>query len=78
MQTTAELAVLAPAGLSVDPGAYATGIAPAIAAQMLVRGEHAGPGVGGPEAILPVARFFAELERRGLTLELAGPLPLDQ
>ncbi len=52
-------------------GAYATGVPPSIAAQMLCRGERLRDGVGGPEAILPVGPFFAELARRGLEGTLA-------
>jgi lysine 6-dehydrogenase len=45
---------------------YGTGVPPSVAAQMLCRGEALRPGVGGPEAMLPVERFFADLARRGL------------
>jgi saccharopine dehydrogenase-like NADP-dependent oxidoreductase len=48
-------------------GAVVTGTPPSVAAQMLCRGERLGDGVGGPEAMLPVGPFFAELARRGLT-----------
>ena len=55
------------AGLS-----YVTGTPPSVAAQMLYREERLGVGVGGPEAMLPVAPFFAELARRGLHATLDG------
>jgi lysine 6-dehydrogenase len=48
-------------------GATVTGTPPSVAAQMLCRGERLGDGVGGPEAMLPVKPFFAELAGRGLT-----------
>jgi saccharopine dehydrogenase-like NADP-dependent oxidoreductase len=47
-------------------GATVTGTPPSVAAQMLCRGDRLGDGVGGPEAMLPVGPFFAELARRGL------------
>ncbi len=55
------------AGLS-----FVTGAPPSVAAQMLCRGERLGTGVAGPEAMLPVQPFFAELERRGLPAALDG------
>lgn len=48
-------------------GAMVTGTPPSIAVQLLCRGERLRDGVGGPEAMLPVAPFFAELARRDLT-----------
>ena len=51
-------------------GAYATGVPPSVAAQLLCGGERLRDGVGGPEAILPPARFFAELAARGLPATL--------
>jgi lysine 6-dehydrogenase len=48
-------------------GAMVTGTPPSVAAQLLCRGERLRDGVGGPEAMLPVGTFFAELARRGLT-----------
>lgn len=72
----AEMLVTRPTGRDVDAGTYATGVPPSIAAQMLVRGDRAGPGVAGPEAMLPVGTFFGELERRGLRAEVSGPRPL--
>jgi hypothetical protein len=45
----------------------ATGTPPSVAAQLLCRGERLRDGVGGPEAMRPVGRFFAELASRGLT-----------
>jgi saccharopine dehydrogenase-like NADP-dependent oxidoreductase len=47
-------------------GATATGTPPAVAIGLLCRGDRLRDGVGGPEAMLPVAPFFAELARRGL------------
>jgi saccharopine dehydrogenase-like NADP-dependent oxidoreductase len=44
-----------------------TGTPPSIAVQLLCAGERLRDGVGGPEAMLPVGRFFAELARRGIT-----------
>jgi saccharopine dehydrogenase-like NADP-dependent oxidoreductase len=48
-------------------GAMVTGTPPSIAVQLLYAGEGLRDGVGGPEAMLPVGRFFAELARRGIT-----------
>jgi saccharopine dehydrogenase-like NADP-dependent oxidoreductase len=58
----------------VAGGSYVTGVPPSIAAQMLSRGERLRDGVAGPEAMLPVEPFFAELARRGLrgTLSMNG------
>jgi len=72
----AEMLVTRPADRDVDAGTYATGVPPSIAAQMLVRGDRAGSGVAGPEAMLPVGVFFGELERRGLRAEVSAPRPL--
>lgn len=54
----------------VPGGSYVTGVPPSIAAQLLCRGERLQNGVAGPEAMLPVEPFFAELARRGLELTL--------
>jgi saccharopine dehydrogenase-like NADP-dependent oxidoreductase len=70
VEIDADVVVRAPAGLGVDGGAWATGVPPSIAAQLLVRGERLGVGVAGPEAMLPVEPFFRELAGRGLELEL--------
>jgi saccharopine dehydrogenase (NAD+, L-lysine-forming) len=51
-------------------GATVTGLPPSVAAQLLCRGNRLRDGVGGPEAMLPIQPFFAELARRGLTGEL--------
>ena len=51
-------------------GAYATGVPPSVAAQLLCGGERLRDGVGGAEAILPPDRFFAELATRGLPATL--------
>lgn len=66
----AELRVSESQGFEHGAGATVTGVPPSIAAQMLCRGERRRDGVSGPEAILPVESFFAELARRGLTGEL--------
>jgi saccharopine dehydrogenase-like NADP-dependent oxidoreductase len=71
-ESHADVLVTPPAGIDVDQGAYATGVPPSIAAQMLVRGDRLRPGVGGPEAMLPVGPFFTELAARGIHLELSG------
>ena len=55
------------AGLS-----FVTGAPPSVAAQMLCRGERLRVGVAGPELMLPVGGFFAELDRRGLPATLDG------
>ncbi len=52
-------------------GAYVTGVPPSVAAQLLCSGERLRDGVGGPEAMLAPARFFAELTARGLPATLA-------
>jgi saccharopine dehydrogenase (NAD+, L-lysine-forming) len=51
----------------VGAGAMVTGTPPSIAVQLLCGGERLRDGVGGPEAMLPVGRFFAELARRGIS-----------
>ena len=75
VEVVADLLVRPPAGLDVDQGAFATGVPPSIAAQMLARGEVLRTGVGGPEAMLPVGAFFRELAARGLELERSDPRP---
>lgn len=77
VEVIADMLVTPPRDLDVDQGAYATGVPPSVAAQMLVRGDCSGPGVGGPEAMLPVDVFFDELGRRGLAVEIVGPRPAD-
>jgi saccharopine dehydrogenase-like NADP-dependent oxidoreductase len=72
----ADLRVTKPESLDVDADTFATGTPPSVAAQMLARGDCAGPGVAGPEAMLPTEIFFAELAARGLHLELGEPAPL--
>jgi saccharopine dehydrogenase-like NADP-dependent oxidoreductase len=49
---------------------YVTGVPPSVAAQMLCRGDARRVGVGGPEVMLPVEGFFAELRSRGLEASL--------
>jgi saccharopine dehydrogenase (NAD+, L-lysine-forming) len=65
-QLSAELKVVERPEWGASAGAIVTGVPPAIAARMLCRGERLRDGVGGPETMLPVAPFFAELRRRGL------------
>jgi saccharopine dehydrogenase-like NADP-dependent oxidoreductase len=76
----AELRVAERPEWGVAGGSYVTGVPPSIAAQMLCRGERLRDGVAGPEAMLPIEPFFAELARRGLsgTLAIGGadPVPL--
>ena len=55
------------AGLS-----FVTGAPPSVAAQMLCRGQGLRTGVAGPEFMLPVEAFFAELASRGLPATLGG------
>ena len=57
----------------VAAGALDTGVPLAIAGLMLARGEIATPGVHCPETALPLARFFAELERRGIIAKFDLP-----
>jgi saccharopine dehydrogenase-like NADP-dependent oxidoreductase len=57
-------------GFELGAGPTITGVPPSVAAQMLCRGERLRDGVGGPEAMLPVQPFFAELKRRGLEATL--------
>ena len=64
---TAEVRVGERTEWEAGAGAMVTGTPPAIAVQLLCGGERLRDGVGGPEAILPVGRFFAELARRGIT-----------
>ncbi|RME80617.1 MAG: hypothetical protein D6775_15730 [Caldilineae bacterium] len=45
------------------------GIPLSIGAQLIAQGEVAGKGVLPPEQALPTDRFFAELARRGITVE---------
>jgi saccharopine dehydrogenase-like NADP-dependent oxidoreductase len=75
VEIIAEMVVTPPSDLEVDQGAYATGVPPSVAAQMLSRGDSFGPGVAGPEAMLPVEVFFGELASRGLLIELWDPRP---
>jgi saccharopine dehydrogenase-like NADP-dependent oxidoreductase len=49
-----------------------TGCPPSIAMQLLLRGEIAARGVLPPEVAVPVAPFFAELDRRGMRVERAS------
>jgi saccharopine dehydrogenase-like NADP-dependent oxidoreductase len=66
----AELRVAERPEWEAGAGATVTGVPPSIAAQLLCGGDRIRDGVGGPEAMLPVKPFFAELARRGLTGEL--------
>jgi len=75
VEIVADMLVTPPSDLGVDQGAYATGVPPSVAAQMLARGDCLGPGVTGPEAMLPVGVFFEELSRRGLHYQVSGPQP---
>ena len=59
-----------------DSSTYSTGVPPSIAAQMMARGDHLGPGVGGPEAKLPTDVFFRELAARGMHAEVTVRRPL--
>lgn len=51
-------------GLDID-----TGAPPSIAVQLLARGEISLRGAVNPEEAIPVAPFFAELEKRGIWIE---------
>jgi saccharopine dehydrogenase-like NADP-dependent oxidoreductase len=57
-------------GFEAGAGPTVTGVPPSVAVQMLCHGERLRDGVGGPEAMLPVWPFFAELKRRGLEATL--------
>jgi saccharopine dehydrogenase-like NADP-dependent oxidoreductase len=70
VQLVAELRAAEDPRFEFGAGATVTGVPPSITAQMLCRGERLRDGVGGPEAMLSPARFFAELARRGLEGEL--------
>jgi saccharopine dehydrogenase-like NADP-dependent oxidoreductase len=70
VELVAELRVAESQGFEAGAGPTVTGVPPSIAAQLLYRGERLTDGVGGPEAMLPVKPFFAELRRRGLEATL--------
>ena len=53
-------------GVGVDAD---TGCPPSIAIQLLLRGEIEARGVLPPEVAIPVAPFFAELDRRGMRVD---------
>ncbi|HTI39478.1 MAG TPA: saccharopine dehydrogenase C-terminal domain-containing protein, partial [Vicinamibacterales bacterium] len=53
-------------GVGVDAD---TGCPPSIAIQLLLRGEIDARGVLPPEVVVPVAPFFAELDRRGMRVD---------
>jgi saccharopine dehydrogenase-like NADP-dependent oxidoreductase len=69
-ELVAEMRVAESQGFELGAGPTITGVPPSVAAQMLCRGERLRDGVGGPEAMLPVQPFFAELKRRGLEATL--------
>lgn len=53
-----------------DPQTYATGVAPSIVAQMIAKGMIMKPGVIGPEEVIDPYYFFAECEKRNLTITI--------
>jgi len=75
VEIVVDMLVTPPPDLAVDQGAYATGVPPSVAAQMLARGDRLGPGVAGPEAMLPVEVFFSELGLRGLNVQISDSRP---
>jgi saccharopine dehydrogenase-like NADP-dependent oxidoreductase len=72
----ADLPMVQHAEWRTDSSTYSTGVPPSIAAQMMARGDHLGPGVGGPEAKLPTDVFFRELAARGMHAEVTVRRPL--
>jgi saccharopine dehydrogenase-like NADP-dependent oxidoreductase len=78
VELMADLGITRQPGWRFDAGTWATGVAPSVAAQIIGRGEALAHGVGGPEVMLPIDGFFAELALRGigppqvLRVDLAG------
>ncbi len=64
----AEMVVLPHRQWRIGAGALDTGVPLSVAAQMLARRTISEPGVLCPEAAVPPGPFFAELERRGMTV----------
>jgi saccharopine dehydrogenase-like NADP-dependent oxidoreductase len=67
-RTRAEMVVLPHRGWGIGAGALDTGVPLSVAAQMLADRRIAAPGVLCPETAVPAEPFFAELERRGMTV----------
>jgi saccharopine dehydrogenase-like NADP-dependent oxidoreductase len=65
-ELVAEMKVAERSEWEAGAGATVTGVPPSVGIQLLCRGEGLRDGVGGPEAMLPVEPFFAELAGRGL------------
>ena len=56
-------------------GARDTGIPPSIVAQMIAKGEVAGPGMFAPEDIIDPDLFFDRLRERGITYRISRSRP---
>jgi hypothetical protein len=76
IEIDADLPLTQRAEWGTDSGTYSTGVPPSVAAQLLAGGQALRTGVGGPEAIVPVAPFFAALARRGMHAQMAVRRPL--
>ncbi|CAN5595926.1 saccharopine dehydrogenase C-terminal domain-containing protein [soil metagenome] len=57
----------------VSCGALDTGVPPSIAAQMIIAGQVEKKGVLAPEVALDPDKFFAELEKRNITIKRLEP-----
>ncbi|MFM9135427.1 MAG: saccharopine dehydrogenase family protein [bacterium] len=68
---TCDVEVTDPPSGEFPGGAWATGVPPSIAAQIMASGRALRTGVHGPELTMPLDLFFAELAARGM-------IPLDR
>jgi saccharopine dehydrogenase-like NADP-dependent oxidoreductase len=76
VEIDADLPLMQRAEWGTDSGTYSTGVPPSVTAQLLADGQALRTGVGGPEAIVPVAPFFAALAHRGMHAQMAVHRPL--
>jgi saccharopine dehydrogenase-like NADP-dependent oxidoreductase len=76
VEIDADLPLAQHAEWGAGSGTYSTGVPPSVAAQLLAGGQALRTGVGGPEAIIPVAAFFAALAMRGMHAEISVRRPL--
>lgn len=68
---TCDVEVTDPASGDFSGGAWATGVPPSIAAQIMAGGHALRTGVHGPEMTMPLDHFFTALAERGM-------IPLDR
>ena len=71
VQVTCDVEVTDPPSGDFAGGAWATGVPPSIAAQIMAAGEALRTGVHGPEVTMPIDLFFTQLAQRGM-------IPLDR